>query len=286
MMRASGSATRSAEPPRTTGRQAVPPSASQALEPLSIESLESLSEPSPPAAPVVSERHSDATARSGATPPPSRSDSVPLTTDAPPSDGPEVEAPVWRVKSDSGLTYCFFSAERLIRWVDGLGPQKHAMVSVDGVNWKAYSDFHGKFEGDVEALAALEAAAEGKPNTQSVTASTTVAGPATQVRPGPKPPARTATQLQPPTKSVQPTRNANRSKTQNTTGDLRRPHPTAERPAVGGDDSSARRPTGAPAESAGWGARVGFMLAGMVLGGASVYFGMYLLGFYDLTSPF
>ena len=151
MMRASGSATRSAEPPRTTGRQAVPPSASQALEPLSIESLESLSEPSPPAAPVVSERHSDATARSGATPPPSRSDSVPLTTDAPPSDGPEVEAPVWRVKSDSGLTYCFFSAERLIRWVDGLGPQKHAMVSVDGVNWKAYSDFHGKFEGDVEA---------------------------------------------------------------------------------------------------------------------------------------
>ena len=193
------------------------------------------------------------------------------------------EAAVWRVKSDSGLTYCFFSAERLIRWVDGLGPQRNAMVSVDGLNWKAYTDFKAKYAGDTEAMAALEAAAEGKPASSAASAATTVIGPSSSQKAG-KGPARTSTALQQQARGPQPTRNVVRSKAQ-PTGERRAPQVTGERPAVSDDAISGRRPMPGSA-SVGWGVRVAFMGAGMVVGGLGVYFGLYLAGFYELTMPF
>lgn len=201
------------------------------------------------------------------------------------------ESRVWRVKSDSGLTYCFFSAEKLIRWVDGLSPQKHAMVSVDGLNWKSYGDFKAKYAGETEAMAALEAASEGKPAAQPAPAGgsgPSVAGPSTIAKRDPKAPARTATGLQAVTRAPAPTTRAGARPTKpQTTGERRAISVTDERPRPSDSTVAPRRASeGAAPASAGWGARLGFMAAGMIVGGAGVYFGMYLLGFYDLSFSF
>jgi hypothetical protein len=201
------------------------------------------------------------------------------------------DARVWRVKSDSGLTYCFFSAEKLIKWVDGLSPQKNAMVSVDGLNWKSYGDFKAKYAGETEAMAALEAASEGKPAAQAAPvggSGPSVAGPSTIAKRDPKAPARTATGLQAVTRAPAPaTRAGPRPAKPQTTGERRALSVTDERPRPSDSTVAPRRANDAPSPaSAGWGARLGFMAAGMLVGGAGVYFGMYLLGFYDLSFSF
>ncbi len=224
-------------------------------------------------------------------PPPARTVSVPITENAPaePSAPPVESGPrIWRLKSDAGLTYCFFEPDKLMRWVDGLGPQKNALVSVDGVNWKTYADFKSKFESDGEALSALESASEHKPVAAPSLTAPTVAGAA----PGPKP-AGGRGPASPPVRPAQPTRQGVRPKP-NPTGERRAITTTGERPAELGlaDASPNRRPpssatgTHKAVGSGGWGARIGFMAAGMVLGGAGVYFGLYLMGYYDLVMPF
>ncbi len=271
-------------PPRAAEPKPQP---AKGLEPLSLDSLESFSQeesiPPPVPPPPAKER---------AVPPPSRSASLPPTPHEelePPAPAPDVslsDTTVWRVKSDSGLTYCFFSAEKLIRWVEGLGPQRNAMVSVDGINWKAYADFKQKYAGEAEAMAALEASAEGRPVASAPAGGAPSVATSLPPKRDPKAPARTVTSMQATqARGPQGARTGARAK-QQTTGELRRAaQVTGERPAPADTSTTGRRPTPA-ATNAGWGARIGFMAAGMVLGGAGVYFGMYLMGFYDLAMPF
>ncbi len=225
-------------------------------------------------------------------PPPARSVSLP---GAQSNEGTQLtsvsEARIWRIKSDSGLTYCFFSAEKLIGWVDGLSPQKHAMVSVDGLNWKSYGDFKTKYAGETEAMAALEAASEGKPATQSAPAGgsgPSVAALSTIAKRDPKATARTAPGLQAVTRVAAPTTRAGvRPAKPQTTGERRALSVTDERARPSDSTTVPRRAGEATAHAAGgWGARIGFMAAGMLVGGSGVYFGMYLLGFYDLSFSF
>jgi DNA-directed RNA polymerase subunit RPC12/RpoP len=193
------------------------------------------------------------------------------TADDSPEDGSE-EAPqaIWRVKSDAGLTYSFYCVDSLERWFEALGEQRNAMVTVDGVQWKAFADFQKKLQEHDDAQSAFE-------STQ------------TQHREFAEPEAPIGTILKTHTGQQQVTRNRHTKAI-----DRNRPSASGSRQNRNGGTrankggrsasrSKSRTRGRAPETKPNWSINVAFMALGLVVGGAVVYFGMYLLGFYELA---
>ena len=65
---------------------------------------------------------------------------------------------IWRLKSDVGMTYSFFSLTSLVRWADGLAPQDKAALTSDGVVWKRLGDFRSELEKNDNLTEAFDAA--------------------------------------------------------------------------------------------------------------------------------
>lgn len=212
---------------------------------------------------------------------------------------------IWRLKSDAGMTYSFFSLTSLVRWADGLAPQDKAALTSDGVVWKHLGDFRSELEKNENPTAAFEAA----PVPQSATpapAKATTTG--TSQRPT-KPqsgqtrrrPARTASVS---SRSGHPTVTTERKRTTGMTSvspemeELMKAASESEDGGRSAVSQSSRRATSAvrtsgkhkavatSKKSATSGSQVAFFGLGAILGAAGVYFGMYLAGFYDLVFSF
>jgi hypothetical protein len=193
------------------------------------------------------------------------------TADDSPEDGSEeASQAVWRVKSDAGLTYSFYCVDSLKRWFEALGEQRNAMVTADGVQWKAFADFQKKLEEHDDAQSAFE-------STQ------------TQHRESAEPEAPIGANPKAHTGQQQVTRNRH-------TKAIDRNHPSASgsrqnrnggtRANKGGRSASRNRSRTRgrdPETKPNWSINVAFMALGLVVGGTVVYFGMYLLGFYELA---
>ena len=290
------------------GAGAAPTKRPGGLEPISFDDLEELEQ-------LLSEdpRAKRAAAAAAAEAPTTVIAAVPdVAEDAGPAEAaaataaPAEDITVWRLKTDSGLTYSFYSPDSLSRWADGLSSQKGRMVSVDGMSWKSYDQFLQNSQGGADPMQALSSSATAKPAQAPVLSAPAPApGPTSGARSQP----RNTTREQP-----LPQKGGARPSTQTAVGARQNTKtasmPTAERKrspsvAVAGAEARAEKdspPRGAapnrtrtgsmivptrdaPSDGA-WGLRVLFMGLGLAVGGAGVYFGMYLLGFYDLVSPF
>lgn len=221
---------------------------------------------------------------------------------------------VWCLKSAAGLTYSFFDIPGLSRWAAGLEGLADLVVSIDGIVWKSYKEFQTAVDGGSGAIDAFRGTKASRP-----AAKPSAAAAAEPARPAAKGPGRTASATRKPTQARKRTRAGNRTSvserqppsdladamaaavaqesgqsTGGKTGRHARPgRATGERarPAArnGGatKTGSFKLASGPPAEEINpWPGRLGFMGVGLFVGGAGVYFGMYLLGFYDLTFAF
>jgi len=178
---------------------------------------------------------------------------------------------IWRVKSDRGLTYSFFSIDSLKRWFSALGEQQNALVTVDNVEWKAFGDFEKQLADNEDARSAFK-------NTQAREQDS--AEPAAPIEFSPKTQSGTHTS---PRKSRGHT--VERSRPTGTgRGKTGEAHQSRSGRRTGsGSRAGVRRKGQEPAPAPTWSGQIAFMALGLVVGGAGVYFGMYLLGFYELT---
>ncbi|MFT5431164.1 MAG: hypothetical protein ACI9OJ_001843 [Myxococcota bacterium] len=301
------------------------PKPARSMEPISFDDLEELealltgdAEPQPtpkpkkPAPPRQSAKPKKAAKKGGATAPGKKGGSesaatpqaaTPRTVPQSPTpesadeSAPEAEAArdgenageiLWRLKSDSGLTYSFYDSSALLRWHSGLGEQKHALLSNDSVSWKPVAEFTGFVEGGAtpeeafaKATASTPPPAEAPPST-----STTTTGQRENVAPAASPRrAATGTRKRPKSNTLERPRGP-RGPSTTTTGERKAPPARSASVAPRGSQASAQiRPT-EMAEVNTWSGRLAFMALGFAVGGGCVYFGMYLLGFYDLVFSF
>ncbi|MEC8023510.1 MAG: hypothetical protein VX223_06210 [Myxococcota bacterium] len=217
---------------------------------------------------------------------------------------------IWRMKSDSGMTYSFFSLTSLVRWADGLAPQEKAALTSDGVIWKRLRDFRSELEKNDDPTAAFEAAPVPKSATPTVAATASTTGKAARPSKGKgsttqsrRRPTRTASattsagvpnatgertraagisgvssEMEELMKAASASEDGGRTSTQQMT--RRSSSTSSSRGSTKGAASSRRK----SATSAG--SKAALFGFGALLGGFSVYFGMYLLGFYDLVFAF
>lgn len=271
------------------------------LEPISFDDLEEL------------EDLLGGGAESEAAPPAPDAGSPPSTPDA--DDDPAQEAEpgpgdvIWQIKSESGLTYSFFSADSMISWAKGLSAQKNLLISIDGIAWKPLAPFQSAYVEGGDALGAFRGTAAHRP------ARTAAPQPAPQktINAAAKPTRSTRA----PSQAIRRTGNLSRVTTRpNPTGQHGAPDPLAAAmnaavAAEGGAPARSntstgqrRRPTrtsstvprsqtgnsqaqrGQVVESNSWPGRLAFLGVGILVGGTGVYFGLYLLGFYNLTFAF
>jgi len=218
---------------------------------------------------------------------------------------------IWRLKSDVGMTYSFFSLTSLVRWADGLAPQDKAALTSDGVVWKRLGDFRSELEKNDNLTEAFDAA----PLPQ-VAAATTAKATTTGSTSRPNKSKANVTQTR-----RRPTRTSSatsRHKQSTVTGERKRnkgmagvspemeelmkaasasedgAHVTTSqisRRAVGGAGSSVRtsgkhKSVAASKSNQASSSPVAFFGLGAILGAAGVYFGLYLAGFYDLVFSF
>ena len=268
------------------------------LEPISFDDLDELEqllssdEPSEP---------------SGAPPPPVI---VPPEPAEPESESTETEAEpapaapdapantIWRLKSSSGLTYSFYAVSSLLRWADGLGQQKGVLISSDGVTWKDFAKFraalgpdgdgdpHAAFQGTVTARPAQAPAPKRSPSTTQTGTRESIAK-SRRSTAG----ARSASAVRGQSKLSTTGERKRSPSVMSVTGE-RKSDPAASRAQNRGGGPRQKRTSSYQLRSADaapsnpWPGRLVFMGLGVAIGGASVYFGMYLLGFYELQLPF
>lgn len=184
------------------------------------------------------------------------------------------EVTTWRFKSDYGLTYSFFAVEGLLKWAEALGEQSQALVTNDGIVWKPFADFKKQVESQGDAGAAFQNT-QVKVQEPAEAASPVETGQANRDGGATRPQRQTG----PRRKGPAPRRKPSSAGARNTKGGSR----------VGQSKAGSRRGAakgGGKTAAASGTAKAGFLVFGILLGGSAVYFGMYLLGFYDLVFKF
>ena len=180
---------------------------------------------------------------------------------------------IWRFKSDYGLTYSFFAVEGLIRWAEALGEQSQALVTNDGVVWKPFVDFKKQVDSAGDAGAAFQNT-EMNLQAPAEAASPVDTGQINREGPAARPKRPSGARRKGPA----PRRKSSSAGSRNTRGGSRvgQSKPSSRRGAAKGGDKAAASST----------AKIGYLVFGLLLGGSAVYFGMYVLGFYDLVFKF
>ena len=280
------------------------------LEPISFDDLEELEqllsgdEPLPqPAAPPTAPA-------APPPPPPAAPSNEGAVVGSDPDPGPEApeegsrSRTIWRLKSASGLTYSFYDTVALARWAGGLQKPEALLVSIDGITWKAYGKFKAQIGNGGDAVEAFRGLASAAPPQAPAAAAkkASITGQAKREASAPAAAARRST-------SNLRKASVTKSRTKTQTSELRRA-PSAlslaaeaaaaaedKRTSGGGPRKRSSSRSGITRTTASfnvrqegggnpWPGRLAFMGLGLMIGGASVYFGMYLLGFYDLSFNF
>ncbi len=213
---------------------------------------------------------------------------------------------IWKLKSATGMTYSFFDIEALSRWATGLSDTKALVLSLDGIEWKAYGEFQSALSKGDEAVAAFAGSKATQPRRV-----------AAKEAPAPASVTKNSKRPEAPKRAASAVRQTQRSRAvarATTTAERKRQPSVLEQvaaEAAAHEDAKSGRGTRtverarpnlqrqASARSTGnfqirqgvveanpWPSRLAFMGLGLVLGGATVYFGLYLLGFYDLSFTF
>ena len=224
---------------------------------------------------------------------PAADEAPPVAEVAPPAaettEKPETASTVWRLKSAAGLTYNFYDFHSLTKWADGLEKPEKAQVSIDGISWKVLSSVREKIADGDTALETYKSTAVQRPKQAPPPKRTTN----TSVRRdrNSKAQRRSASAIRTAAKAK---RTSDERKRAANALQLAAEQAAAEAPR-GGSGTAQRRRTGRTQTTTGqsrkgkqaaassWSGRLLFMALGASVGGAGVYFGMYLLGFYDLT---
>lgn len=220
-------------------------------------------------------------------------------------------ATIWRLKSTKGLTYSFYNTQSLQRWAEGLGESAGMLVSIDGITWKKYDEFQellGDTSGAIDAFKG--ATPTGPPRSASVPGpsqtQTTIRSESRPAMAPAKPKrsvsaARTGSRTRTSTTAERPRMSSTQSAIEAVTAEAmaveagrsttgQRPRPSkgkSSRPAPRTTTGSYQFRAGEGQKSSGtWAGRALFLGFGTIIGGASVYFGLYLLGYYDLVFAF
>ena len=162
------------------------------------------------------------------------------------------------------------------------------MVSMDGVNWKSFDQFETMVSGGVGADEALANTATARPaqlpqqapsatvTQQSSSVGTRPSKSGSQPASGPVPRRGTVVAAR-----TGPSSTTTSERKRGSDADSDRSPP----PRRSGQSAVAQLPRSHAGDHV-WPMSIAFMCLGVIVGGASVYFALYLLGFYDLTSPF